>query len=216
MILPSRRYVVPTVAVLGLAAILVGWSELAPRHTDPCRDPRALRHTGAIPGTQAGGERTDKVTEERIQWSEGTVLGASGKPTPLEFDLIRDYEAERFFFRPFRVAETLEPESAQSRWIESDVGRIRVHRVVDNAARTTHGARLVASYTFLYGNRPVASPMRSRLIHTLAELRGSSPPVTMILVSGALHNQHTEDLLERSDSWLRDAVEHYVAVCGGA
>jgi len=218
VILPSLRYLLPALAMLAVTAGLVGWSELRPRHADPCRDAHSLRRPQAIPGTGSVRERVEELSQTRIQWSEGLVLDASGEPTPLRFHLIRDYNARRFFIRPFAVAvdQTLEPEAARSRWLETDAGRIQVHRVLDNTTQITQGARLVASYPFLYGNRPVSSPMGSKLWNALPELVRASPPVTMLLVAGALPSRQAEAYLERSDAWLRDAVERYLAVCGEA
>lgn len=215
MILPSHRYVLPTVVLLLVAAAPATLGALRPRLHDPCADPQALRETGAIPGSRDEGEQVTRLSRERIQWSEGIVLDDQGRPTPLRFHVIRDFDGRGFFVRPFgAAAQTMEPESQGSHRIETAAGPVEVHRAVDGTVQFTRGARIVASWAFLYGNEPVGSPLLAKLRHAPTEVVRGKQPLTLLLVGGALPAERADALLDRSDAWLRDAVERHVAVCG--
>lgn len=214
MILPSRRFVLPAVVLLSLAAVPGALTALRPRLHDPCADPQALRDVASIPGTRDEGERVTKLTRERIQWSEGTILDAEGRKTSLRFHLIRDFDGRSFFVRPFAAgAPNLEPESQETRRIETTAGPLEIHRAVDGTVQFTRGARIVASWAFLYGNHPVDSALGAKLRHVTTEMRDGRRPLTLLLVVGAIPPDRSGDLIERTDAWIRQAVERHVAVC---
>lgn len=214
MMRPSRRLVIPGALLLVLAAAPRVWSELAPDRRDPCADPTALREIGAIAGSEPGGERLEALGPQRIQWSEGTLLDADGQPTSLRYHVIRSFDGRGFYVRPFAAAAgSLEPERQTRHRVPTSSGPIEVHRAVDGAGRFTRGAERTASWTFLHGNEPVASPVLARAFHAAESLRSGQVPITMLLVTGPVPVQRRTALLERVDRWLADAVEYHLRVC---
>lgn len=212
---PSRRYLLPATALLLVASLPAMLGAFQARRVDPCAAPRALLETEAIPGSRHEDDHVARLSRERIQWSEGTILGARGEPTSLRFHIIRDFDGQSFFVRPFSVAVgNMEPEAQESHHIGTSAGEVEIHRALDRTMHLRPGGRSFAAWAFLYGNEPVDSALGAKLLHTLTELHQGRQPLTMFLVSGTFDPSNGEALLDRSDAWIRDAVERHVSVCG--
>jgi hypothetical protein len=207
----STRYV-PHIVLLALgigAAVWRTW--LAPERPDPCAHPDVLSVTGLIPGSRPTGERRDRLSEDVIQWSEGTVV-AEGRPDQplLTFRIVRSYNVLKVAEKPLHLMpHEVEPESLELALVDAPGGPLPVHVV-----RTTGvGAFQVVAYSFLYGNEPVSHPLPHQLRKAWQDPFRGQRPLTVILAGGPATPETAGPLRELALRWITSAWQHYRIMC---
>ena len=121
MIRISTRFAVALVALLGAAAGLrIGVLHEA-RGLDRCAAPGAMKATSLIPGTVALGERLEALDDDTIQWSEGELPNPAFSKLPMQFQIIRSYDAPALYANPLAYAvwpPAVAPDGAFYAWAD--------------------------------------------------------------------------------------------------
>jgi hypothetical protein len=225
---PSAKYGVALVALLALAAVVrLAWLRDA-RGPDVCRSPEAIKATSLIPGTIALGERLEALDADTFQWSEGELPNPLSARNPMQFQIVRSYDAPRLYGNPLRLGERtgpgahealasagsrpdrMQPEDLRVRELEVDGVRLPVHIAWDHTQAPT--SRLVA-WMFVYENRPVRSPLLSQLASAFPLVLGGPRPLTLVTISALATRSASDPVEEAAAAWLADAWRYIARSC---
>ncbi len=228
MIRVSTKFGVPLLLVMGAAAMLRLTALGDVRGVDPCASPDSLRATSLIPGTTALGERLEALDEATFQWSEGEVAHPLFPKLPMEFQIIRSYDAPSLYNNPLRFGEPrleprraggaeaagrhlrLQPEELQLQIVEADGARLPIHLAWDHT--NAHASRLVAWY-FTFDNEPVRSPLAAQLRNSLSLAFGGPRPLTLVTLSAVAPPQLTANVEDAASAWLAGSWSYIARTC---
>jgi hypothetical protein len=209
----SGRHRVALAGLLLATAAVVSWARLTPRANDSCARPEALRATSLITGSTALGERTEDLTAETFQWSEGQVEHPVWRDRPLRFQIIRSYAAPTLYERPVRFAGAkLEPERHDVCEIRAGGDTLPVHLVWD----PTREPAVFVAYLFAYRNRPVATPLLAQLRSAIDLLLSGPEPLTLFLITADETDENAPAVEETALRWIGEAWAHFERACGAA
>jgi hypothetical protein len=222
----SSRFAAAIAVLLGAAAALrIGVLSEA-RGPDRCAAPGALKATSLIPGSTALGERLDAVGGPVLQWSEGEVAHPLFARLPMQFQVIRSFDARSLYDAPVRLAERagrpaepasersearLQPETLSVRDAEVDGVRVPVHVAWDHTDEAV--SRLVA-WLFVFDNAPVESPLAAQLRGALGLALGGPRPLTLVTLSTVAPSGDTARVEEAAMAWFADAWRYVARSCG--
>ncbi len=227
---PSARYGVALVALLALSALArVAWIRDA-RGPDVCRSPGAIKATSLIPGTVALGERLEALDADTFQWSEGEVANPLSPRSPMQFQIVRSYDAPRLYGNPLRIGERtgpgahdqlasagarpdrMQPEDLRVRELDVDGERVPIHVAWDHTQAPLGPSRLVA-WMFIYENRPVVSPLLRQIAGAAPLVIGGTRPLTLVTVSALAARSTGPRAEDAAMAWLADAWRYVARSC---
>lgn len=212
MIEVSTRYLPAALALILLALVPVAIHSYAGRVHDDCAAPAALEDMDAVLGSFDVVQRQEKVRGSFLQWTQGRVEPAGFGVEPMEFRVVRSATPRRIYLGPTSLlGKKIEPDEIGVRWIEVDGERLPIH--TGTAYHHSKGALQVASWLYVYGGRPVASPFRAQLASALPQLFQGTTPLTIFLISGYGPRRRIDVVSGPSDEWLASAWRHYASVC---
>jgi hypothetical protein len=219
------RFAVALIALLGAAAALRFLALGDARGADPCATPDALKATSLIPGSTALGERLESLDGETFQWSEGEVANPLLPRLPMEFQIIRSWDAPRLYNNPIRHADPgqqqadgdergrtprLQPEELRVREVEVDGERLPIHLAWDHT--DTGGSRLVA-WLFVFDDRPVRSPLVAQLRSALGLAFGGPRPLTLVTLAAVAPAQRSAPVEDAAAEWFAGAWRYVARSC---
>lgn len=206
----SGRHAGAIAALLVAALVPAAWNTLHPRRVDPCRNPGALIATSLIPDTRPGPEQWSRRNADVIQWSEGTVPVPQDAREPLHFQIVRSYDARSLYGQPLELAfHKVEAEDHELIRVGSGESQATIHLVHDH---TQARSRMIA-YLYVYGNRPVSSPLLYQLSVAPWVVVSGRRPLTILLIAGTAPHRHTEAADAVARRWLTQAWEFYRRSC---
>jgi hypothetical protein len=228
----STRFAGALLVLLGAAAALrVGVLRHA-RGEDPCAAPGAIRATSLIPGTTALGERLEALDTQTFQWSEGEVANPVFAKLPMQFQIVRSYDAPWLYGSPLALATwprrepsapgpaeehlreaALQPEELRVR--EADAGgrsQLPIRVAWDHTEAPLGPSRLVAWF-FLFDNKPVRSPLAAQLAASFGLALRGPRPLTLVTISALATEQTTGPVEDAAVAWLEDAWSYIARSC---
>ncbi len=229
MIRVSTRFAGVLIALLGAAAALrVGVLHEA-RGEDPCAAPGAMKATSLIPGTVALGERLESLGADTIQWSEGEVPNPSFPKLPMQFQIVRSYDAPWIYGRPLSFAAwppSVRPEAGEGTRreiaMQTEDLRIRetsvngatlpIHVAWDHTEAPLGPSRLVA-WLYVFDNVPVRSPLAAQLRGAVGLALGGPRPLTLVTVSALASEPTRQPVEDAAVAWLGDAWAYVARAC---
>jgi hypothetical protein len=196
---------------------------------DRCAAPDALKATSLIPGSTALGERLEALDVATFQWSEGDVALPALAGLPVEFQIIRSYDAPFLYANPLHFAGPraraarggmadavepspsrmrMQPEALGLREIDVDGARLPVHVAWDHTDLRV--SRLVAWF-FVFDDAPVRSPLMAQLRNAVGLALGGPRPLTLVTLSAMAPPPLNDRVEDAATEWLAGAyryVEH--------
>ena len=227
---PSSKYSLAMVGLLALAAVLRLALLRDARGPDVCRSPQAIKATSLIPGTVALGERLEALDSETFQWSEGQFANPLLPRNPMEFQIVRSYDAPKLYGNPLRLGERngpgaieelatsgarsdrMQPEDLRIREVGVEGVNVPIHVAWDHTQAPRGPSRLVA-WTFVYENRPVRAPLARQILGALPLVIGGPRPLTLVTVSGIATRETSERVEDAAAAWLADAWRYIAHSC---
>jgi len=199
------------IAAMAVAAGAIVWpSWLAPDRADPCARPDVLTVTGLIPRSVPAGERRERLSEDLIQWSEGTVTDAAHPRDPLVFRIVRSYDVLKAAERPLMLLpQVVEPEEVTLEPAEAPGGPLPIHLVKSTGSPGFH----LVAYLYAFGIEPVQAPFAAQLRGMLRELKLGRRPLTVFLVAGPATEETEAARRELAVGWIVDAWTQFRALC---
>ena len=226
----SAKYGLPLIGLLTLAAAARLTFLRDARGPDVCRSPEAIRATSLIPGTVALGERLEALDGKTFQWSEGQFGNPLLPRNPMEFQIVRSYDAPKLYGNPLRLGERtgpgaieamanagarsdrMQPEELRLREIAVEGVTLPIHVAWDHTQAPSGPSRLVV-WMFVYENRPVRSPLLRQIVGAAPLVLGGPRPLTLITVSGLATRRASESVEDAAAVWLADAWRHIARSC---
>ncbi|HEU4427236.1 MAG TPA: hypothetical protein VFT98_00655 [Myxococcota bacterium] len=226
----SSRYGLALVTLLSLSALArVAWIHDA-RGPDVCRSPEAIKATSLIPGTIALGERLEALDADTFQWSEGELANPLSPRSPMQFQIVRSYDAPRLYGNPMRIGERtgpnaheelasagsrpdrMQPEDLRVRELAVDGDRVPVHVAWDHT-QAPHGPSRLVAWMFVYENRPVRSPLLGQLAGAAPLVVGGPRPLTLVTISAVAPRSTSDQAENAAMAWLADAWRYIARSC---
>jgi hypothetical protein len=228
----STRFAGALLALLGAAAALrIGVLHDA-RGDDRCAAPGALKATSLIPGTTALGEQLPALDAHAIQWSEGEVANPVFSKLPMQFQIVRSYDAPALYSNPLAVASrpqrilgraspasdddlgpAMQPEDLRLHELEIDGARLPIHLAWDHTGAPRGPSRL-AAWFFVFDNEPVRSPLASQLRASVGLALRGPRPLTLVTISAFASEQTIEPVEAAAVAWLGRAWAYVARSCG--
>ncbi len=205
----STRLRAPALLLLLLAASAVTALAAHPHWTDPCANPEALAVTSLIPGARHVGSREIDRADVTL-WVRGEFPHPLPGAAPFRYQIVRSHDLLRASMRPVRlVDQKIDAEHHRVEWVEVEDQRLPIHLVLDY----TRSPSLLIAYLQIYGNRPSANPMWTHLGGLATVLRDGAPPVTTLILSGAVLRSRAPEVEEAAIHWLSEAWRFYDRFC---
>jgi len=209
MIAPSTRHVPVLLGLVALLLVPVLRSRHDAPHADDCAQPERLRELHRVAGTGKVAERWEKYGDDVPQWTEADLSGNDGA-IQLRGALIRSFQPSQLYTRPPRVLlGRLESNQRQVERVAVDGVTLPIQTLYD----TSHGRSTIASYLFVYGNRPVEHPLLSQLLSAPAQIWRGGRPLSLLIVAGGVPLERRPEARERAQRWLVSAWQHHSASC---
>jgi hypothetical protein len=221
----STNFAIALIALLG-AASAVRLAALGGAHgDDPCASPDALRATSLIPGSVALGERLEALDGAVFQWSEGEIANPLLPKLPMQFQIIRSWDAPRLYNNPIRHGDPaqreagagerrrpprLQPEELRVRELDVDGVRVPIHLAWDHTDTGT--SRLVA-WLFVFDDRPVRSPLAAQLRGALGLAFEGPRPLTLVTLAAVAPAPSTARVEDAAADWFADAWRYVARAC---
>lgn len=232
MIRVSTRFAVGMLVLLGVAAATRLTVLRDARGEDPCVSAGAIKATSLIPGTTALGERLEELDGNTIQWSEGEVGNPVSSKLPMQFQIVRSYDAPSLYWNPLRfyvgpdrerkrtrdVSEpgprepAMQVEDLRIRELESGGAALPIHVAWDHTDVLLGRSRLMAWF-FVFDNRPVRSPLSAQLANSLNLAVGGPRPLTIVTISAIASEKTTAVVEEAAIAWLEGTWSYMAGVC---
>lgn len=230
MIRVSSKFAAALMLCLGAAAALRVTALSGARGVDSCASPGGLKATSLIAGSAALGERREALDGAIIQWSEGHAAHPLLPALPMDFQIIRSYDAPALYNNPIhfsdpyaRAAEAaarngepvrgsprLQPEELRVREAEAHGIRLPIHLAWDHT--DAQASRLVAWF-FVFDNEPVRSPVVAQLKSSLGLALGGPRPLTLVTLSAVAPPQASEAVEGAAVAWLTGAWSYIARTC---
>jgi hypothetical protein len=225
----STRFAGVLLALFGAAtALRVGVLHEA-RGVDRCAAPGAMKATSLIPGTIALGERLESLDDDTIQWSEGEIANPVFPKLPMQFQIVRSYDAPDLYGNPLSFAVwppsvTPEPEAGERREnpMQTEELRVRespaggatlpIHVAWDHTEAPYGPSRFVA-WMFVFDNAPVRTPFAAQMRASLGLALGGRRPLTLVTISALASEQTAHEVEDAAVAWLGDAFTYIARAC---
>ena len=205
----SRRFIPQLAALTVLALVPVGLHNYLGYQRDECADPFRL-----VPSTNVDKVKRDAYMKNQLsafQWREGKVMGADQEP-PLEYTILRSYEAKKLYYRLDRRLLQLEP-SQEMRVTTSVDGVTLPIRTVRVDPEPGGRTGMLAAYLLVYDGEPVDEPYLNQALAAPASILFGALPMTAFFVATKLEVDQAESVRARQIEWLEDSWRSYRSIC---
>ena len=206
----SGRYGIAVLLLVLLAWIPVTFLAGPGRDRDDCLRPDRFWDLARVPGTLEVHQRVDRLSETRIQWSEGSAVPMLTRGARFAYRVVRTFDPYYMLGRPTAVL----PRGFAEDWDRMEVLETAQGELPVRLLFKGHGSHVeLIAYAFFYEGKPVRSPFISLLRSALSSFLGGRHPLTVVMVQGRAPSSEQGLIADEALDWIEGVRGHYAAAC---
>jgi len=205
----SSRFALPTALALCLLLAPVVYHGLQRPRVEDCADPAALEIGRFAPASERTRAQVAPARGGGAHRFGSLETGLPWKNDPL-WNVVRSYDlGESYFLPPGRLSLSSGLEESRVVVREVDGTQVPVHLRVERLGDYVN----VAAHVYVFGGRPVRTPLLASLREAWPQLLHGTLPLTSIVAEGDARASLAPQMEDVLVEWLLSAWSQYDEVC---